>query len=178
MRGWHGMTLLELIVSLSVLAILGALAVPSFTGLYHDNSRSAAVNQFLNAIFLARSEAMKRGKVITLCKSADGMACANQAPDWNMGWMLFVNADRDDPPVRDAGEAVIQLYPGWPGGHITSNRAAYSFRSYNQGVVNGTLVFCDPRGSSTARALIINHVGRPRLSQRDPENKPLRCPPG
>lgn len=177
MRGSHGVTLLELIVSLSVLAILGALAVPGFTGLYYDSSRSAAVNEFLTAVFLARSEAMTRGKIVSLCKSEDGIACANRAPDWNAGWMVFVNDDGDDPPVRDAGELVVQLYPGWPGGHITSNRPAYSFHSYNHGVINGTIVFCDPRGSSTARALIINRVGRPRLSQRDPDNKPLRCPP-
>jgi len=42
--------------------------------------------------------------------------------------------------------------------------------------VNGTLVFCDPRGSSSARAIVISHTGRPRVSRRDSSNKPLKCP--
>jgi hypothetical protein len=73
---------------------------------------------------------------------------------------------------------LLQVYAAWPGGHITSNRAAYSFRPIMQAVINGTVVFCDPRGSTAARALIITNVGRPRLSQRDSSNKPLRCPAG
>jgi hypothetical protein len=89
--------------------------------------------------------------------------------------MVFVNADRDETPVRDEGEPVLQVYQGWPRGHIWSNRVAYSFRPYVQGVVNGTIVFCDSRGSAEARAIIISHTGRPRISRRDASNRPLRC---
>jgi hypothetical protein len=45
-----------------------------------------------------------------------------------------------------------------------------------QAVVNGTIVFCDARGSAHARAIIISHTGRPRVAQRDADGKPLRCP--
>ena len=47
--------------------------------------------------------------------------------------------------------------------------------SRTQGVVNGTLVFCDPRGSAHARAIIISHTGRPRVARLDADGKPLRC---
>jgi type IV fimbrial biogenesis protein FimT len=170
-----GVTLLELMIALSIVAILGTLAVPSFSGLLHDSERTTAVNSFVHSLYLARSEAIKRGEVVSLCKSANGENCSNTAPDWNGGWMVFINEDRDEPPVRDANEPVIAVYEGWPTGHITSNRSAYSFRAYTQAVVNGTIVFCDSRGSAHARAVIISHTGRPRVTQRDASNKPLKC---
>ncbi len=176
-RGAHsaGVTLLELMIVLSIIAVLGTLAVPSFSNLMHDSGRTAAVNSFVHSLYLARSEAIKRGQVVALCKSSDGKQCTNKAPDWSGGWMVFVNEDRDDPPVRESNEEVISVYQGWPSGHITSNRASYSFRAYTQAVVNGTIVFCDARGSAHARAVIISHTGRPRIAQRDSSNKPLKC---
>jgi type IV fimbrial biogenesis protein FimT len=171
-----GFTLLEMMIVVSIMAVLGTMAVPSFTGMIRDNERAAAVNSFVHSLYLARSEAIKRGEVVSLCKSVDSKSCSNTAADWNAGWIVFVNKDRDDLPVRDADEDIIQIYSGWSNGHITSNRAAYSFRGYTQAVVNGTVVFCDARGSSQARAIIISHTGRPRIAQKDSNNKPLKCP--
>jgi type IV fimbrial biogenesis protein FimT len=170
-----GFTLFETMICLSIIAIVGSLAVPGFSGLMLDNSRAIAVNNFIHALYLARSESIKRAGVVSICKTRDGETCANDA-QWNGGWMVFANDDRDELPVRDPGEAVIHVYEGWPDGSISSNRAAYSFRPYAQSVVNGTLVFCDRRGGAAARAIIISHTGRPRISQRDSSNKPLKCP--
>jgi type IV fimbrial biogenesis protein FimT len=174
MKSARGVTLIELLATISVMAILGALAAPSFHNLTLNSERTSTVNSFFHALFLARSEAIKRGQVVTVCKSADGSTCLKDG-EWTSGWMVFVNTDRDDLPVRDEGEPILQVHEGWNRGHITSNRPAYSFRPYVQGVVNGTIVFCDSRGSAEARAIIISHTGRPRVSQRDASNRPLRC---
>ena len=176
MRASRGMTLLELMICLAILAIVSTLAAPGFSNLLNDAGRTAAVNEFIHALYLARSEAIKRGAIVSLCKSADGQNCMNRSPEWNTGWMVFVNLDRDELPERDRDEPIIAVYQGWPAGHISSNRNAYSFRPYLQGVVNGTLLFCDARGSAQARAIIISHTGRPRVAKRDSSNKPLRCP--
>lgn len=173
-----GFTLVEVVVALAVLAILGAIAVPGFTNLRYDSSRSTAVNEFIHTIFLSRSEAMKRGEVISICKSMDGGTCTNAAAHWSAGWIAFVNLDRDEPPERDADEAVLSVHAGWRDGQILANRAAFSFRPHIQGVVNGTLVFCDARGSASARAIIISHTGRPRVARRDASNRSLHCPTG
>lgn len=177
MRASQGVSLLELLTALSVFAILGAVAMPGLSNLRHDAGRTVAVNDFIHAIFLARSEAIKRGSVISLCKTTDASTCMNRNSDWNAGWMVFANTDRDDPPVRDKNEPVLSVYAGRREGRITSNRQAFSFRPTTQGVVNGTILFCDSRGSAHARAIIVSHTGRPRVSRRDASNKPLRCPP-
>lgn len=178
MRKSAGVTLMEMLTVIAVLGILATLAVPSFSTLRYNADRSAAVNDFFHAIFLARSESIKRGQVVSLCKSTDHETCANRGTQWTAGWIVFVNTDSDDLPERDPGEPLIAAYAGWPRGEITSNRAAYSFRPYTQGVVNGTIVFCDARGSQHARAIIISHTGRPRVAQLDASNKALRCASG
>jgi type IV fimbrial biogenesis protein FimT len=174
MKRTQGMTLIETLATVSVVAILGALVAPSFGNLTLNSERTATVNSFFHALFLARSEAIKRGEVVTVCKSADGSTCLT-AGAWTSGWIVFVNKDHDEVPFRDAGEPILQVYSGWTRGQIISNRPAYSFRPYVQGVVNGTIVFCDSRGSAEARAIIISHTGRPRISQRDASNRPLQC---
>jgi type IV fimbrial biogenesis protein FimT len=171
----QGMTLIELLTALAVVAVVGAFAVPGLQGIMRDSARAAAVNDFVHAIFLARSESIKRNRVVSLCRTFDGERCLYGAARWDEGWMVFVNLDKDESPVRDPGEPLLHIYRGWPGGSITSNRTAYSFRPQTQGAVNGTIVFCDPRGSRHSRAIIISHTGRPRVSGRDASGKPLAC---
>lgn len=178
MRGARGVTLLEMLTAVAVAAILATIAAPSLGGLYRNSQRTAAVNRFFHALFLARSEAIKRGQIVSLCKSTDGQTCIHRGVEWTAGWIVFVNVDRDDLPVRDADEPLIAFYEGWPQGRITSNRLSYSFRPDVQGVVNGTIVFCDDRGPEYARAIIISHTGRPRIAQRDANGRLLRCPGG
>jgi type IV fimbrial biogenesis protein FimT len=174
----RGFTLPELLSCVVILGLLATLATPSFIQFRQDAERTAIVNGFLHTIYLARAEAIKRSAVVSLCKSLDGERCANRASDWNHGWILFVNGDRDDLPERDPGEAVIARGNGWANGSVTSNRLAYTFRPVTQTSVNGTFLFCDRRGSAAARAIIISHTGRPRVAQRDADNRPLRCPGG
>ena len=173
-----GTTLMELLTTLAIAAVVVTLAAPSLRTLQLDGRRTAVVNGFLHGLFLARSESIKRMKVVSVCRSGDGRRCDYGAADWNVGWIVFVNSDRDDPPQRDAPEEVVATSGAWSGGSITSNRRAYSFRPVSQAVVNGTIVFCDGRGSQHARAIIISYTGRPRVAQRDSAGKPLRCPSG
>jgi type IV fimbrial biogenesis protein FimT len=175
MQRSQGLTLIELMITLSIVAILAAIAGPSFKDAQYNAQRTTTVNDFLHGLFLARSEAIKRGQIVTMCKSTDGSTCAGASTSWDDGWMIFVNSDRDDAPERDANEDVLLVRAAWPNGTITSNRQSYSFRPFQQAVVNGTLIFCDPRGSEHARAIIISHTGRPRVAQRDSSNRPLRC---
>jgi len=173
-----GFTLLEMVTAVSIVGVLSILAVPSFNTMVLDARRTAAVNDFLQALFLARSEAITRGEVISVCKSPDQAQCANRAPEWTTGWIVFVNRDREEPPHRDPGETLLAAYHARESGRITANRPAFSFRPYYHAVINGTVTFCDQRGPAHARAIIISRSGRPRLSRRGPDRKALRCPAG
>jgi len=176
MQGCRGFTLIEMVSTMAVVAILGTLAVPSLRTFLQNAERATAVNGFFHSLFLARSEAIKRGHVVSLCRSADGQRCATRSAQWTVGWIVFANRDRDDPAERDEDEDLLAVHEGWDNGLINSNRLTYSFRPHTQGVVNGTILFCDPRGPSESRAIIISHTGRPRVSRTDSAGKPLNCP--
>ena len=173
-RGARGFTLLELMTCLAVIVVLTAWGVPAFGSLTRDAARTREVNQFIQGVYLARSEAIKRNAVVSLCPSLDGSTCS-PATTWHSGWLVFVNGDRDSPAMRDAGEMLLRVYPGWDAGHISANRTTLSFRAYGQVGVTATVTFCDDRGSSAARAVIISQTGRPRVTSRNASGGALTC---
>jgi type IV fimbrial biogenesis protein FimT len=175
---WHrprGLTFVELLACLAVVAVVAAWGIPSFTVLARDAARTREVNQFIQAVYLARSEAIKRNGVVSLCPSNDGATCA-PAGEWQTGWLVFVNDDRDSPAARDVDEQLLRVYEAWDAGRILSNRSTLSFRPFGQMGVTATVRFCDDRGASAARAVIISQTGRPRVSNRDASGDALICP--
>ena len=89
MRYSRGFTLIELIVTLAILAILLAFAVPSFQGTIQSNRTQTITNDLTTALQFARSEAVKRGAKVDICRR-NGDVCAN-ATDWGNGWLVKVN---------------------------------------------------------------------------------------
>ncbi|GFE84628.1 hypothetical protein GCM10011487_66280 [Steroidobacter agaridevorans] len=172
-----GFSLLELLTTLSIAGILLGLAAPSFRGLMLDSQRTVVVNSFVHDVYLARSTAATQWREVAICRSTDGDTCSHGTANWQEGWIVFVNSDRDEPPLRDPNERILSVQAPWREGTVTANRRSFSFTPY-QYAVNGTLVFCDRRGPAHARAIIINILGRPRLATRDANNRPLRCPNG
>jgi type IV fimbrial biogenesis protein FimT len=171
----RGVTLIETIASVAIAAIIGSIAIPSFVNLHRSAQRTAVVNDFVHDVFFARSEAIKRNSVVSICRSNDGKSCANKAANWNGGWIVFENLDGDQPADTDPGEPILARHAG-VGGSFTSNRVSFSFRPYDQGDVNGTLVYCAAKDDlKNARAIIISHTGRPRTSDKDASGKALKC---
>ena len=99
-RSSAGVTLVELIIAIAVLAMLVALAVPNF----NDATLSARLNGFANSLAgsaqIARGEAIKRNATIRLCASSDGATC--NAADWEDGWVVLT----DDDSLLQAHEAL------------------------------------------------------------------------
>lgn len=98
----NGFTLIELVVTLAVLAIAVGLAAPSFTQQIRNNSSVSLASEFQTALGFARSEAVKRASRISLCPSSDGASCLT-AEDWTKGWMVFV----DGAPADSTAEVTV-----------------------------------------------------------------------
>jgi len=90
LRSCQGVTLVELLITLIVLGVLIAVAVPSFERMIRSNRLVAETHELLGNLNLARSEATRRGVNVTLCPSSDGNACAN-GTDWSGGWLMAVD---------------------------------------------------------------------------------------
>jgi type IV fimbrial biogenesis protein FimT len=175
-RKQAGFTLVELIIAMMVAAVVLSLAVPAFGDIALNARRTTVVNALVRDVHLARSETHKRARTVSVCASDGGRQCALTGQAWHLGWLVFVNLDRDEPPRVDPGEPVLFARPGFEQGRLTANRRAFHFRPFNKRSTAGTLVYCDRRGSPAARAVIVSATGRPRVSARDPARRPLPCP--
>lgn len=88
--GQRGFTLVELVVTLAVLAIVTSMAVPAFDEMLRQWRRDSATRELSTTLGLARSEAIKTSRQTVVCPSTNGIACA-ATNEWLGGWLLFVD---------------------------------------------------------------------------------------
>jgi len=150
-----GITLIELLTAIALIAVLAGIAVPALDRILLNARRNAVLEDVARAAWLARSEALRRGRPVLLCGSRDGRACAGELPAWDQGWLVVP----EDEPAR-----VLRLGAGaaHPRGRLLANRHSFRFEPGERRSTNGTLAWCDDRGDAAARALVISPTGRPR----------------
>ncbi len=89
-----GMTLIETMVVVTIVIVIVAASLPSFTAFLNDNRVSSYANEFIGAMTLARTEAVTRGRLVTMCRSENANsatpACNTSTADWSSGWLVFV----------------------------------------------------------------------------------------
>lgn len=176
----RGFTLLELMVTVSVAAILLAVGVPAFSDIIRNNRLTAAANDLLHSTHVARSEAVKRQLPVVVCATGDSTA---KPPSCNDGafrdWIVFVDSNNNW--AVDAGEMVLETH-GAVHPSVTVRNDRNGILSYGaSGFANPPMaagkqpstriVICDRRGNrqignnSTARAIFIANTGRTRVTK-------------
>lgn len=99
MRNNSGFTLLELVITVSIVGILLAIAIPSFQQMIRDNHVRTITDSLQMSMLLARTEALKGFTTVYLCpKSANTLTCETNATlqNYKHGWLLFQDCDGDD----------------------------------------------------------------------------------
>ena len=168
----RGISLIELLVSLSIFSIGLSLATSGFAALQSTARLISTANYLVHLVHQARHTALTRGVDIALCPSQTGLQCTGSA-DWSAGWIMFANTDQDTPVRVDAGETVLVFGQRIEGLSIAANREAFVFRPYGRRATAGTLVICDARRRGTA--VIISYTGKPRTAERLPSGGALQC---
>ena len=107
--GNAGFSLIELLVTIAIVAILLAVAFPSFEGSMRSNRLATTTNELLASVSLARSEAIKNTNGAGVCASADGLTCGD---DWNLGWLVWAdggNVAANHGSFQQASDTVIRV---------------------------------------------------------------------
>lgn len=165
-----GFTLIELMVTLSVLAILLTIGIPNLQMFIQNSRLQSQSTSLMGDLNYARAEAVRLGSPVAVCASANGAACSG-ALTWETGWIVF--NDRNGNGVVDAAELpILRAAPALGGGNtMRSARALVRFNA--QGYSNGfndTFRVCDVRGVGNARSVVLSNQGRVRNAV------PVGCP--
>jgi type IV fimbrial biogenesis protein FimT len=89
-HGNSGFTAIELLIVLSIVAILGTIGLPSMRSTTTSVRMSGEINALIGALNRARSEAVKRGQSVSVCP-VNGTSCAS-GTDWSSGWQVLLNS--------------------------------------------------------------------------------------
>lgn len=162
-----GFTMIELMLTISIASILLTVAVPSYQSLMRESRLTTQANEFMTALHYARSEAVKRGVRVTICKSTDGATC--NGDNWQDGWLIF--SDTGTAGSVDSGDEILRVFPGLSGSTLVDtnigNRISYLSSGRSQksgGLGNGTFGLCS-QDKSGGRNIVINNSGRPRVEK-------------
>ena len=160
--GTRGFTLIELMVVVTLVAVLSAIAVPSFRDLLLNQRLAASTSDFVAALSLTRTEALKRSQLVTLTPKA--------TKDWSSGWEVKSTVDGVATTLRafEALPAGVTVDTGLSNGlNGKVNYDANGFSRNGDSYLMGCVAFKAETGRRSA--VVVSASGRPKVC--DPDKK-------
>lgn len=167
-----GFTLIELLVAVAVLSVVLTIAIPSYQSTIEKNSVTTSISEFAASLRLARTEAIKRGRLVVVCPSSDQATCSGS---WQDGWLVFEDTNSNgsyssaqDDLIRVHGALVADNILEWSdtGSASWTDDLSTSIQYNSRGLIttsDGTFKVCSrSRNNLWARSLLVNRVGSVR----------------
>lgn len=176
-RSDRGFSLYDMLTTLVVVSTIAAVAVPSFQQLLYRQRIAGAINTLISALYLARSEAIKRGETAVLCPSPDGRSCVQRGHIWEEGYLLYIDSNNN--ARVDAEEIVVRYFETTTGLQVQTSANRDDIRYLPNGLASGTnatFKFCDAHNRGAPRTVIVSNSGRARTSTRMPDGGAIPCP--
>jgi len=180
-RSQFAFTLMEMMVTLSIAAVVMTLAIPNIQQFIKNNRMTSAANDMLTSLTLARNESIKLQQAVAVCASTNPKVtdptCTTGS--FTSGWVVYVDANNNG--LHDTGERVLTghdaLDPVVSAGANNSYLVSYAGTGFAQTSPGGRatttrIAMCDERHNvltlgtqSAARAVTISPTGRARVTR-------------
>lgn len=171
MRTQTGLTLIELLIAVSLMAVILTTAVPALGYFLEQQRLTAAANQLVGHLNYARYEAVFRNQPVAACPSSDGLSCTG-GNRWDSGWIVYLDPEKKGQP--DGAEDILRVVE--PQTSLLMHSAGrHRVRFQGHGGAYGTnltIRVCAPDQPDMARAVIVSNPGRVRAT-RDVD--PVEC---
>lgn len=165
----QGFTLLELIITLAVVATLMLLTAPTVGQILGVAQRNRDVNELRVELISARSEAIRRSSNVAICASDDLISCGDS---WSLGWIVYVDDNRDGSVTE--GEAVIRRHRRSQSGiTMTASVTHVTFVGRGGTSDTGGIRFTSAQENIDERLIRIDSVGQPRVCE--PQADAMEC---
>jgi type IV fimbrial biogenesis protein FimT len=166
----RGFTLIEIMIALVIFGVLLTAAVPAYRDWIAAQRLANHAHFMADTLDLARSEAIKHGNRVNLCKSGDRRQCTGDG-DWEQGWLLFVDENRsgqvDDDTVvlhrEGAARDGITMRGNRPVEDYVSFTSLGHARLLSGALQMGTFVMC--KSGQNALKLVLANSGRARIDK-------------
>lgn len=172
MHSAHGLTFIELMLALAVIAVLVSIGIPSLAAFVQESRMVAAGNRVVTTLNLARSRAVFERAHTMMCPSTDGRTCTG-GNRWDNGWIVFSDGDRSGQPTRESD--LLRVEEGFENIHADSGGRT-GIRYKPDGMAHGfnlTIKLCHPDDAERHRAVTVSNPGRIRSG---PLPDHLSCP--
>ncbi len=168
MKTQKGFTLLELMVTVSIVGIVLSFAGPSVRDMINNAELKSGFRNISSALSLARSEAVNRQGAVSVCPTSNRTSCGSS---WAAGFMVF--RDVNENGVLDTTDTSIRVFDALGEGvsltrTMTNGSTTRAYVRYTESAVllsdldAGNFVMCDSRGAIQAKAIVINATGQLR----------------
>ena len=181
-RGWKstrcgGFTLIELMVTITLGAIVMGIGVPSYQNLVVKNRIQTQADEIRSSLAMARVEAIRRGLRVRVCPGTNGCVGAN----WHDGWNSFVDRNNDNTRDDAANETALEVHIRLDGGSTLTGANNVIFKSDGTAATARTLAGGNALSLCTAdgdpqhrRGIEVNVIGRVRVCR--PPACSITCP--
>jgi type IV fimbrial biogenesis protein FimT len=152
-----GFTLMELLMTIAIAAIVATIAIPSFQYVTNSNRVAGEVNGLLGDLQFARAEAIKEGQPVTVCMSKGGTTCDTTGNAWNSGWIVYSNPTGTGAnTTAPAAGSILRIQNTFTSTDTFLAGPAYSAITYNRegyaiGILNGTVISLHVTSGSAAQ---------------------------